>query len=394
MSYVASAVALPSVKGFIVDHELGHGGMGNVYLARRAGSTRWGALKMITISGEPVARAHARFAREIAAVSRIDHPNVVSLLDHGADDGIPYALFEHIDGCDLGCIRTPLPWPVVVHLGRQLARAISAVHGAGLIHRDIKPANVMISRTCRLTLIDFGLAKPEPGDEWDDDFVASSLDTRLDSDLTEPGSVAGTPRYLAPEVRLGEPASIASDLFSFGLVLYQMLVGRSPSTETSVRDLDHLDMPRLLRDLVARCLEPDPERRPQRASAAIVILDALDAQPGVIVRECMARPAACASIAVATTRLLGGGAADATRPTDVAGPALVRVEPLPDRDARAGSLPQRYPSAGRRYPRPPSTPPVEPRGEPSWFPTLAYPRRSRRLAPCRIHRHDDPAMDP
>jgi serine/threonine protein kinase len=394
MSNVAPAVALPTVEGFVIHRELGHGGMGNVYLARRTGSTGWVALKTVTASGEPVARAHARFSREIAAVSRIDHPNVVRLLGHGGNDGAPYALFEHVDGCDLGCIRGQLPWPVVVHLARQLARAIGAVHDAGLIHRDIKPANVMVSRTCRLTLIDFGLAKLDAGDEWDDDLVASSLDDGLDHDLTAPGSVAGTPRYLAPEVRLGEPPSTASDLFSFGLVLYQMLTGRSPSTETKASDLDHLDMPRLLRNLVGRCLEPDPAARPRRASAVTAVLDALDAQPGVIVRACTAGPAAGRDFAMATTRFLGVGSADATLPTEVVGPVVVRVEPLLDRHARGGSLPDDHSPVGRRSPRGSSASSVQPGVEPTWFPTLPYPRRSRRLALCRAHRHDEHAMDP
>jgi hypothetical protein len=107
MSNVAPAVALPTVEGFVIHRELGHGGMGNVYLARRTGSTGWVALKTVTASGEPVARAHARFSREIAAVSRIDHPNVVRLLGHGGNDGAPYALFEHVDGCDLGLYPQP-----------------------------------------------------------------------------------------------------------------------------------------------------------------------------------------------------------------------------------------------------------------------------------------------
>jgi serine/threonine protein kinase len=357
MSTVAPAVVIPRVGGFQIIQELGHGGMGNVYLARQASSGRWAALKVIAAPADRDPKARARFAREIAAVSRVRHPNVVRLLGHGIEDGSPYALFEHVAGCDLGCIGGPLPWPVVVHLARQLARAIAAVHDAGLVHRDIKPANVMVSRRCRLTLIDFGLAKLTAGDDWTDEdaLPVGTFDDR-DDGLTEPGSVAGTPRYLAPEVRLGEPASIASDLYSFGLVVHQMLTGRSPSTETTASELDRLDVPRLLRGLVARCLDPDPAERPQRASTAIAILDLLDAQPAVIVRVCRVGTVVRGGIANAPTRCMAIQPAEATMPTEIAAPLIARVRPLPDGRIRASGL------RDRDLPH---------------LPTLAYPRRAR-----------------
>jgi serine/threonine protein kinase len=377
MSQATTARVLPSLGGFQVHRELGHGGMGNVYLATPAGSARSAALKLIASSADgPEARA--RFAREIAAVSRVHHPNVVGLVGHGVDGGRPYALFDYVDGCDLGCVRSPLPWPVVVHLGRQLARAIAAVHEAGLIHRDIKPANVMVSRTCRLTLIDFGLAKLTADDEWNA-VGTPAFDGGPGDVVTAPGSVAGTPRYLAPEVRGGEPASIGSDLYSFGLVLHQMSTGRTPSTETSVAEIDGGDAHRLLRGLVARCLEPDPAARLQRASAAVAILDSLDAQPGVIVRACMAGAASTRSLAVATTRFVGVGTADAMASTGVVTPLVARVGPLPDRYTRGSTSPVRHRlPAAPRSPRGGVAPSPRWSVEPTWFPTLAYPKRSRR----------------
>jgi hypothetical protein len=131
-----------------------------------------------------------------------------------------------------------------------------------------------------------------------------------------------------------------------------------------------------LRGLVARCLEPDPAARLPRASAAIAILEALDAQPGVIVRACMAGPSRRSAIAVAATRFVGVGCADATVPTAVVGRVFAVVTGLPDRHPRSRPLPVRYPPlVARCAARGSVPPPPGPSLEPTWFPTLAYPGR-------------------
>jgi serine/threonine protein kinase len=271
---------IPSIDGLAVRRELGHGGMGVVYLATDARG-RTCALKVVAAS-DPAPDARARFAREIDAVARIQHRNVVKLFGSGHAQGAPYALFERVRGCDLASLAAQ-PWPVVVYLGRQLAHGLDAVHRAGYVHRDVKPSNVMVSRRCKVTLIDFGLVKPVGQASIDG---AASRPTR--GDLTEPGAIAGTPRFLAPELRRGAPASVQSDLFAFGLVLRHLLGGSRGAAACA---------PRALTDLIDACLAEDPAHRPASAAEVACVLDGLEGRPARLIRT-----AAVRSMATGTTR--------------------------------------------------------------------------------------------
>jgi serine/threonine-protein kinase len=245
------AVVLPRVPGLSVVRCLGRGGMGAVFLAR----TRRGhdvALKVIATDGEPTPDAVVRFHREIAALSTLRHPHIVRLFDAGSVDGRPYIVLELIAGRPLARLR-PRTRATAVDLAWQLGRAIAAVHAAGWIHRDIKLGNAIVGPYGFLTLIDFGLAKhvDDPEHDGDDSIVTLFADP---PDVTACGTVVGTPRYLAPEVRAGQPARPASDVYGLGLVLQDML--------RVVQERAGID----LTALIDRMTRADPEVRPSAAA--------------------------------------------------------------------------------------------------------------------------------
>jgi len=270
----AEVVRLPSLDGLIVRRQIGRGGMGAVFLAFEPRTRRRVALKII--AGEkPSADARRRFATEIAAVTAIDHPNVVRLRKSGEADGLPYAIFDFVHGFRLDRIGGKLDWPVVAHIGWQLASALDGVHRAGWLHRDIKPSNVMVSRSGWVTLIDFGLAKPRRvRARGSGRFDLEALAARPDAELTKPGTCVGTPRFLAPEVAEGAPPSVQSELFSFGLVMTRIL--GAPIAN------GHPDVPRQLTDVIARCVSKAPAARPGTATEVIEILAGLHHCPAAL----------------------------------------------------------------------------------------------------------------
>jgi serine/threonine protein kinase len=235
--------------------------MGSVYLAVDQSHR---ALALKTISPElDDPHARQRFHREIEAVSSLRHANIVRMIRAGEVDGAPYALFERVRGRVMSRLG-PQPWTVVVTLGRQLARATEAVHAAGWLHRDLKRANVMVGDHGLVTLIDFGLAK-----RWRDRDGRTRAARPTDSNLTVNGSVVGTPRYLAPEIRRGEAATPATDVYSLGLVLHELLGGVVDSAGHVTSPLAY--QPTALATLVAGALDPDPRRRPTASTVAAVL---------------------------------------------------------------------------------------------------------------------------
>jgi serine/threonine-protein kinase len=255
----SDAVPLPPVPGLRIVRCLGRGGMGAVYLAVRRDSHHTVALKVITAGGPSDPDARARFHREIDAVSSIHHPNVVRFLTAGAAGGIPYALFERVRGQSMAEIG-PQPWPVVVDLAGQLARATAAVHAAGWIHRDLKRSNVMVGDRGLVTLIDFGLAK-HPDLRGRAPHDAAQADT-----LTVPGTVAGTRRYLSPEVRRGRSATFAADMFALGLAMHELL-GGTVDAEGRLTAIP-CAIPSALSDVIERLLSEEPGRRPSALALA------------------------------------------------------------------------------------------------------------------------------
>lgn len=250
-----------------IDAELGRGAMGSVYRAHRAEDP--GDVVALKVLNSELARDDvfvARFHREIEALRRLDHPNIVRFLEAGSSDGLSYYAMEFVDGRDCEAIlrdRGRLPWPEVLDLALQVVPALKHAHDRGIIHRDLKPANIMLAsngdEAAAVKLTDFGVAK---------------LFAR--PPLTAAGSFVGTAAYLAPEQAVGKPASKRSDFYALGGVLYTLLTGRPPFPGDNVAELIHKhcyaipdrpqllvpDLPHDLDGLVMQLLEKDPARRP------------------------------------------------------------------------------------------------------------------------------------
>ncbi|HJQ75407.1 MAG TPA: serine/threonine-protein kinase, partial [Gaiellaceae bacterium] len=249
---------MTTTERYRLDRPLGHGGMATVYLGRDTELDRPVAVKVLDAAGDDGLRK--RFVREARLAARLSHPNVVSVYDAGEDDGRPYLVMEHVEGetlADLLARRGRLPPEEVRALAVQGARGLAHAHAAGLVHRDIKPQNLLLREDGTLKIADFGIARAAEG-----------------TALTQAGTVLGTAAYLAPEQGLGEQATAASDVYSFGAVLYELLTGRPPLEIHSLEDLAKggpiapvrelaPEVPRDLEDVVMRCLARNPDYRPK-----------------------------------------------------------------------------------------------------------------------------------
>jgi serine/threonine protein kinase len=212
-----SSLATALADRFRLERELGRGGMATVYLARDLKHDRLVALKVLRHE-LAAAIGVERFLREIQIAARLSHPHIVPLHDSGAVGGLPYYVMPYIDGESL---RTrlqregPLPVQDAVRLAREVAGALAYAHTHDVVHRDIKPENILIAKNGYAKLADFGLAKLTEGHE----------ETR-----THAGIIKGTIAYMSPEQASGEALDARSDIFSFGVVFYEMLAGRRPFT--------------------------------------------------------------------------------------------------------------------------------------------------------------------
>ena len=218
---------LPRAIGrYEITGTLGEGGMGIVYAARDTHLERRVALKMIR-RGLSDPEAAERLRREARAAATVSHPNICQMYDIGDEQGDLFIAMEHLDGESLAdrLTRGPLDLAEAVQVGLAALAALDALHDRGLMHRDLKPSNIFLT-THGVKLLDFGLACA---------FGADSLETRL----TRPGVVLGTPQYLAPEQVLGQPVDARADLFAVGAVLYEMLTGRLPFNGGSVPAIAH-----------------------------------------------------------------------------------------------------------------------------------------------------------
>jgi TolB-like protein/Tfp pilus assembly protein PilF len=233
---------------------IGAGGMGEVWKARDTRLDRMVAVKRLK------GQHSARFEQEARAIAALNHPHICQIFDIGPD----YLVLEYIEGRPLLSDAQPGPLPVdeAVRLAAQIAEALDAAHRKGVVHRDLKPANIMVTAEGSVKLLDFGLAKQAaPLDE------AGTLETG-----TIEGTIMGTPAYMSPEQAEGQPLDARSDIFSFGLVLYELLSGRqafrgqnSISTMAAILHTEPapLDAPAALRQIVKRCLAKPPAERYQ-----------------------------------------------------------------------------------------------------------------------------------
>jgi len=246
--------------------------MGEVYRARDSRLGRDVALKILTAEFASNPDRRRRFEQESRAASALSHPNIVAVYDVGDQDGVSYIVSELVEGESLRDLieRGPVPLRKAIDLGAQIAEGLAAAHAAGVVHRDLKPENVMLTGPAsgypgRAKILDFGLARYQP--------AAQSEGTMT---MTQPGMVMGTVGYMSPEQVMGTPADARSDIFSLGIILYEMLVaklafGRATTVETMsaiLRD-DPAALPATLQpavqQLVLHCLEKEPARRFQSA---------------------------------------------------------------------------------------------------------------------------------
>jgi serine/threonine protein kinase/Tol biopolymer transport system component len=256
---------------------LGAGGMGEVYRARDTRLDRIVAIKVLPAHLTANEGSRARFEREARAISALSHPNICALYDVGRDGDTEYLVMEYLEGQTLGDLlaRGPLPRNQFVKLGAQIAEALQHAHRAGIIHRDLKPGNIMITNG-GAKLLDFGLAKFA-------DPVSEPLDQQETATRREPltadGTVVGTYQYMSPEQIEGRPLDHRTDIFSLGVILYEMATGKRPfggssrvtliaailsSDPVSIRSLQPDATPDLER-IILTALQKDPEERWQTA---------------------------------------------------------------------------------------------------------------------------------
>ncbi|MFN0123949.1 MAG: serine/threonine-protein kinase [Blastocatellia bacterium] len=251
---------------------LGSGGMGEVYRARDTRLDREVAIKVLPADFANDAERLRRFEQEARATSALNHPNILTVHDFGMRDGAPFIVAELLEGEELRVQldHGALPVKRAVEYAQQIAAGLAAAHEKGIVHRDLKPENLFVTTDGRVKILDFGLAKLRaPRNES----AGSEVATR--KQITDPGTVMGTVAYMSPEQAEGKDADHRSDIFSFGLILYEMLAGRRPFAGDSAAGL----ISAILRDeppelseanakvspgldkIVRRCLEKKPERR-------------------------------------------------------------------------------------------------------------------------------------
>ena len=258
-----------------VEALLGSGGMGVVYRAVDTRLERPVAIKLLTAASvDPAARA--RFHREARMASALNHPHILAVYDVGEHMGRDYLVTELVDGGTAEDWANPAPpaprpsWRQIVELCAGVADGLAAAHTAEILHRDVKPTNVLVSRSGHAKLADFGLAKP-------------MTDSPLHAARTRTGLVAGTADYMSPEQALGQPLDARSDVFSFGVLLYELLTGRRPFGGAA--ELDRLqaivdgaftplpaELPEALRSIVEKSLEREPADRYQSMRELVVDL--------------------------------------------------------------------------------------------------------------------------
>ena len=266
-----------TVSHYRILGKLGGGGMGVVYEAEDTRLGRRVALKFIpdNLVGDP--KSLERFEREARAASQLNHPNICTIHDIDDNNGHPFIVMEKLEGESLKqMIRgRALDADAILEIGVQVAEALAASHAKGIIHRDIKPANIFLTTTGQAKVLDFGLAKLTTEAK-----LATSTDTGIEDSLTAVGVIPGTAVYMAPEQARSEPLDPRSDLFSFGVVLYEMATGKKPFSGTNiVTTLDSVlhqkpapplslnpSLPPELQNIIGRAMEKDKNKRYQSAS--------------------------------------------------------------------------------------------------------------------------------
>jgi len=265
-----------TLNHYTIIESLGKGGMGEVYLARDAKLNRKVALKVLDPGTAGDASRRARFEREAQAIAALNHPNIVTVYSVEEAGGTHFITMELIEGTTLGEMIQPggMELKRLFDIGLALSDALVVAHQQGITHRDLKPDNVMVTRDGRVKVLDFGLAKL-----LQDDAPGGDIGQLATRELTQPGLLVGTVPYMSPEQIEGKPLDGRSDIFSLGIILFQMSIGSRPFQGESgpslmsaiLRDTpqpvtaSRADLPRHLGRIIQRCLEKDPDDRYQSA---------------------------------------------------------------------------------------------------------------------------------
>lgn len=274
-----------SLLHYTVVERIGEGGMGVVYKARDTHLDRFVALKVLPHDRVASDDARRRFIQEAKSASALNHPNIVTVHDIAVQDGLTFIAMELVAGKTLAEMipRQGLPIGRALAIAVQIADGLATAQRVGIVHRDLKPGNVMVGEDGRVKILDFGLAKLVERTAQQPDGATRSL-----SDVTDRGLILGTVGYMSPEQAEGRALDHRSDIFSFGVVLYEMVTGRKPFTgETPLQTLSSIlrDAPKPVSDtapgvppelerVIDRCLRKDPERRWQHiVDVRIALLD-------------------------------------------------------------------------------------------------------------------------
>ncbi|MCK4864595.1 MAG: serine/threonine protein kinase [Gammaproteobacteria bacterium] len=264
----SSSVPDIQISGYKIMRELGHGGMAHVYLAVQESFGRKVALKILSPHLTDDEQFSKRFLREASIVSQLNHPNIVTVFDAGKQGKYHYMSMEYIPGKDLKQLKDSISREEAIRIIKDVARALDFAGSKGIVHRDVKPENIMIHQTDnRVILMDFGIAHGSD----------------VSQGMTQTGSAIGTPHFMSPEQTKGLKVDHRSDIYSLGVVLYQLLAGNLPfDADSAVAvGIKHLTAPipllpgglEIFQPIINHCLSKDPKHRYQKASEIVTALN-------------------------------------------------------------------------------------------------------------------------
>jgi len=271
---------------YTIISKIGAGGMGEVYRARDTRLDREVAIKLLPTDVASDADRLQRFEQEARATSALNHPNILTVYDIGTHDGSPYIVAELLDGEELRdrLDQGPIPLRKITEYAQQIVSGLSAAHHKGIVHRDLKPENLFITKDERVKILDFGLAKLRAPQQ-----AGASSEDQTRRAITSPGVVMGTVGYMSPEQVRGQATDHRSDIFSFGLILHEMITGRRAFQRDTMAETmsailkeepeeltrSNPDLNPSLERIVRRCLEKKPEQRFQSTADLGFALESL-----------------------------------------------------------------------------------------------------------------------
>jgi serine/threonine-protein kinase len=282
--------------------KLGEGGMGAIYKAQDTRLNRFVAIKVLTAAATGSPERRRRFLQEAQAASALNHPNIITIHDILSEGDAGYMVMEYVQGKTLAELvpKGGMRVPQVLKLALQMTDALQVAHAARIVHRDLKPGNVMVTESGLVKILDFGLAKLSGPGPLTNTGPEDATKTIGNAPLTVEGSILGTVSYMSPEQAMGQKVDSRSDIFSFGLVLYEMVTGeRAFQSDSALTTLSAIlrddprpiheiapDVPAPLEEVIKKCVRKSPEDRYQNMRDVFLALSALkaDSDSGVLYR--------------------------------------------------------------------------------------------------------------